>query len=178
MKMSEIAKARELAVRWMPGKRQGYDRPSWTHPEHVASLVVEVPGEWPREKMVSMAWLHDIIEDGVTASGEGVSAEVLLEEGISAEVVEGVKALTHVKPMPKPEYFSALLTAPEEVRVLKCLDRISNLSDAVPVFDEKRWAKYVKETLVSVMPLAKSVRGEAGAWLVGKLEACLAVRSV
>jgi len=176
--MSEVEKARELAMSWMPGKRQGYDRPSWTHPEHVASLVAEVPGEWPQGKMMAMGWLHDIIEDGVMASGEGVSAEVLLAEGISAEVVAGVEHLTHVKPMPKSEYFVALLAAPKEVRVLKCLDRISNLGDAVPVFDAKRWAKYVKETRESVMPLAMSIGGEAGAWLIAKLEACLAVRSV
>lgn len=176
--MSEIETAMELAIKWTPGMRQGYDRPSWTHPEEVARLVEEVPGELPREKMVAMAWLHDLLEDGVTQTGERVSSEVLLAEGISLEVVLGVEFLTHVEPMPKPEYFVRLLDAPLEVRVVKCLDRISNLLDGVSVFTDARWAKYVKETIVSVMPLAESIGGETGSWLMERLEAGLKARPV
>lgn len=159
----------------MHGTRYGSSRPCWEHPADVAKSVARVPGLTSAEigYMEAVAWGHDLIEDGVTETGERVSVTTLHEAGVPIKVIASIKLLSKEKGK-YDEYETALRNAPTAVRIVKCLDRIANLTEARTTFPEERWTRYVRETKEFVLPLAESITSPSGAWLVKQLEALIA----
>lgn len=80
MRLSE--KAYSIACRAHEGQTDKAGEPYINHPVFVASLV---DGEIPK----TVAYLHDVIED------TDVTIEELQSEGIPAEALEAIEAMTH-----------------------------------------------------------------------------------
>ena len=105
------------------------------HPWHVAEQMAD-------EESCAAALLHDVIED------TDITAEELLEAGISERVVEAVKLLTHDDSEPYLEYVARIKNDPI-ARAVKLADLAHN-SDvtrfAVPMTDKDmaRLEKYKK----------------------------------
>lgn len=122
-------------------KRKYTGNPYADHLAEVAGIVATVaPPDWA-DTMVSVAWLHDCVEDqGVTvpslraAFGDAVAEGVLLlsdlEKGTRAER----KALSRDR----------LANAPGWVQTIKCADLISNTSSIV-IDDPKFAVVYLEE---------------------------------
>ena len=168
----------ELAKRWMTGLRKMSQLDAWTHPERVAGYVKELlfareeMAEYDLETFMSVAWLHDIIEDGVKEDGSPVEAKDLLEAGIPAMVVAHVVTLTHVEEMETKEEYLARLAESEcpEVKVVKALDRVASLYEGKFSFGPKWAERYAEKTEKGVLPLAKSVPGPLGTEVTKILE--------
>lgn len=173
-----VALVESLAKRWMLGTRDGSDRPSWKHPEDLVALLRQMPGIratlTTQFTLEAVAWGHDLLEDGVTEDGSKVTEETLSKAGVPDEVIVCIRLLSKepwMEPwMIKPWYARQVMGAPDVVRIVKCVDRIANLTEARGTFKPQRWARYVAETNEWILPMAKELEGPHGAWLVSQLE--------
>ncbi len=181
----ELEKAEELARRWMPGWRQGRpgdpERRAAEHPADLVRLFVEeFPGKVSAGMLV-VAWLHDIIEDGVKEDRCHVTKEDLHAEGIRGNVVGDILALSKGNNETKMAYLARLKDAPTagpRVRLVKCVDRICNLREGQILFKDKRWARYVGETYYFILPLTEGLDSYEGEWLREKLIEAASARPV
>jgi (p)ppGpp synthase/HD superfamily hydrolase len=193
--VSEKCPEEQLAHEWMIGYRQGPQdgkrRFAWEHPQDLVNLLKELPelsgepGVGPEPNfigyryMTRVAWLHDIIEDGVIGVEErSVTPNDLEDCGIHGVVIAGVVALTQKPTEDKTTYLSRLHKAPWTVRLVKCVDRICNLREGSQCFKDKRWARYVKETREYIIPLTQDLAEPHREWAVRLLEEAIALRPV
>lgn len=116
MEMSGIDRARELARFYHHGQRDKLGVPYIEHVERVAnSPLLET------DEQRQAAWLHDIVED------TAISLHGLIIAGISIDVVEAVKALTHATGEPRREYIDRIRANPIALAV-KMADNRDNYS--------------------------------------------------
>lgn len=174
--------ARDLAKRWMRGVRQGpQPRSAWEHPADLAHLLSEVlllsplpevggsepdlpvsvrehaEGQRYRDRLKALAWLHDIIEDGLKEDGTPVTVGDLRTEGVPEILIEDIVALSQVPGEEKTTYLARLDAADPGAKLVKVIDRICNLREGSACFKDKRWARYVDETGRYIMPLIDSI---------------------
>lgn len=154
-----VQRVRDLAIRWLPGLRHKSTRHAWRHAEDVAKLVEALPFESDRERRAAMAvaWGHDLIEDGKTEAGLGVSILTLREAGVPPEIVRDIHSLTKTPGQTKEEYIDNVRLGPLRVQIVKCCDRTANLTEALTCFSGARWERYVHETLDWILPMAESL---------------------
>jgi (p)ppGpp synthase/HD superfamily hydrolase len=176
-----MSKAEEIAKRWMPGTRQGSTRPAWAHPADVVALLREMPGVRSPELdrfYEDVAWLHDIIEDGRKHDGLHVTSADLVEQGIAADVIEAVVALSHREGEDKVSYLVRLRAVSSRVKVVKAADRVCNLREGKSTFRDARWGRYVRETREFILPLLDDLPSLESAWFGALLAEAMAARSV
>lgn len=128
--------------------------PYTVHPIRVARIMAE---EWNRKQFpaLALALLHDILEDCAAEEQQKNSDEI--ERIAGPEVCEAVWTLTRPRlPEPVPEetknrrdadYFHAVRSAPEWVRLVKCADRVDNLRDARVWGELEFWERYSSQTI-------------------------------
>lgn len=123
-----------MAERAHRGQLDKAGRPYIEHPAHVAA---HVEGDAAK----AAAWLHDVVED------TGVTFDDLLAAGISSEVLEAVRLLTHDPTVPYMEYVRRI-KANQIARAVKLadLEHNSDLSrlPEVTESDLERLEKYQK----------------------------------
>lgn len=127
---TEIAKA--IAIQAHEGQLDKAGKPYIEHPRTVADAV-----EGDTAKAV--AWLHDVVEDS------SMTFEDLKAEGITLEIINHVRLLTHDKSVPYLEYIAAIKGDPVacEVKLADSrhnsdLSRLNTITDK----DRERLAKY------------------------------------
>lgn len=90
---------------------------------HVRDVATRVSIRYSRDPyLVSIAWLHDIIED------TGTSIQDLINIGFPSRITQAVSLLTRDKGVSYDDYMEKLLLNPDAVSV-KIEDHISNLAD-------------------------------------------------
>lgn len=105
--------------------------------------------------------IHDIFEDVQCVSPE----EIINLDSDGKDVYQLVMEVTRQKidknDEPKEQYLERILTkGSKNAKILKCADRISNLTDLhTDIFDRTFVKKYIKETKKWVLPMAKEVNG-------------------
>lgn len=169
-----MKKSEELARRWMTGTREsrkGHVTPAWSHPQDVVQALRDLRGSFPLpteglalglfgaqhfESLLDIAWMHDLIEDGLIELRRVTYADLASEVGVVlADCVERLSCKTDE---PKEEYLSRLITTlGTGEATVKCADRLCNLRDGALTFKEKRWARYVEETNRYILPLTRLV---------------------
>lgn len=188
-----------LTRRWMPGFRQGPEkRPAWAHPQDLVLLLKELRAFQVKEaeqnavspselfqidlyyaQLYEIAWLHDLLEDGVREDGQKVQTEDLRFEGVPNSTIDSVLKLSQKEDESKIEYLSRLRdTLGARTATVKCVDRICNLREGSSSFKEARWARYVKETHDYILPLLDLIPGPEKGWLESRLQEALALRPV
>ncbi len=110
-----------------------------------------------RMQLIEIAWLHDILEDGIKEDGHLVTWETLCDEGISLRVIKAVASLSKRADEEKPIYLARLSGALPEAKLVKVVDRICNLREGKDSFKDKRWARYVDESQRYIMPLIEDI---------------------
>ncbi len=128
-----VGRATALAEQAHAGQVRGHghgDVPYIEHPRWIAARVAAHPDATP--EMIAAAWLHDAIEDTPT------TAEQIAEQ-VSPEVAEMVEWLTdewtHAaypklnRKARKAKERERLAQAPRGVKIVKLVDRLSNLRD-------------------------------------------------
>lgn len=128
----EIAKA--IAEKAHAGQFDKAGKPYIEHPAHVAAQI-------QGDEAKAVAWLHDVVEDTETTFDD------LLAAGISPQVVDALRLLTHDKSVPYLDYVRALKRN-QFARAVKLADlrHNSDLSrlPKVTSADEERLEKYQK----------------------------------
>ena len=99
--------------------------------------------------------IHDLFEDAKCTSYDEIRS--LDEDG--REVLALVMEETRKKTESKDDYLKRLLDeGSERAKILKCADRISNLTDLHPdIFDKEFIKNYINETKKWVIPMARQV---------------------
>lgn len=158
--------AEALAKRWMTGERQGpvidgqAPRRAWEHPQDlVRFLDIELPCDDPKEQedRACLAWLHDLLEDGIKEDGSRVLPHDLTLAGIEDYLVDDVIDLSQGPDETKLQYLCRLSTLSQRAKPVKCGDRICNLREGRTVFNNRRWIRYVGETCYFIYPLTESI---------------------
>lgn len=150
--MSLAFKAMEFARRVHAGQKRKYTgNPYADHLAEVAGIVATVSG-FDTQVDVSIAWLHDCIED------QGVTFEEL-RMNFGAAVAEGVWWLSDLEQGNRAERKAAsrerLARAPGWVQTIKCADLISNTSIIVQ-HDPKFSVVYLEEKRLLLDMLTKA----------------------
>lgn len=120
MKTEQIDKARAFAQKCHEGQfRRDGITPYIEHPALVASIVERIGGG---EQEITVAWLHDTMEDcGVT--------HPVLAERFDLVIADAVEALTHQADENYTQSITRAMSNPIAHRV-KVADNLANLSDA------------------------------------------------
>lgn len=135
-------KAMMFACKVHAAQRRKYTNNPYTdHLAEVAGIVASVAPPERSDLMVSVAWLHDCVED------QGVTVTNLRGEFGDA-VADGVRLLSDLEKGNRAERKSMsrdrLANAPGWVQTIKCADLISNTSSIV-IHDPKFAAVYLEE---------------------------------
>ncbi len=109
-------------------KRKYTNNPYTDHLAEVAGIVATVAPQGYLDTMVSVAWLHDCVED------QGVTFETL-QTKFCTEIAYGVMLLSDLeqgnRAQRKAQSRDRLKAAPGWVQTIKCADLISNTSSIV-----------------------------------------------
>lgn len=122
-------------------RRKYTNNPYTDHLAEVAGIVATVAPPDLADMMVSVAWLHDCVEDqGVTVPS--------LRAAFGDAVADGVRLLSDLEKGNRAERKAMsrdrLANAPGWVQTIKCADLISNTSSIV-MHDPKFAAVYIEE---------------------------------
>jgi (p)ppGpp synthase/HD superfamily hydrolase len=133
----EVAAAKAITIIAHRGQKDRIGVAYIEHPRTVAARLSD-----PRE--VAAAWLHDVIEDCT------ISAQDLLDAGISQEVVDAVVLLTRTEDVLKDDYYKAIRKNPIALAV-KLADIADNTDETrtrqLEPVDRERLAKKYREAL-------------------------------
>lgn len=99
--------------------------------------------------------IHDVFEDVDYVSSE----EIVNIDKDGHDVYKLVMEVTHGKDETKEEFLQRILQeGSTNAKILKCADRISNLTDLhTDIFDKEFIRKYIDETKRWIVPMAKQV---------------------
>lgn len=135
-------------------QRKYTNAPYVTHLAEVAGIVASVAPRDMFDTMVSVAWLHDCVED------QGVEKDYLVRV-FGREIADGVMWLSDLETGNRAERKAAsrdrLAQAPWWVQTIKCADLISNTS-SISQYDPKFAVTYLaeKRALLAVLNNADS----------------------
>jgi (p)ppGpp synthase/HD superfamily hydrolase len=102
--------------------------------------------------------IHDLLED-VPETNE---FEIRIIDGQADQVLELVKEVTRPKDMAKADYLKRILEqGSRRAKLLKCADRISNLTDLHrDTHTEQKITDYLDQTEKYVIPMAREVNAD------------------
>ncbi|MCX6022559.1 MAG: HD domain-containing protein [Chloroflexi bacterium] len=160
-----VERAYLLAAAAHDGQVRDEGAPYIIHPVRVALTLAE--HGHADVGLLAAALLHDTLEDTALPESEIAAA-------FSLEVVALVRALTR-PPRHVPEraaiYHRQLREAPPAARILKVADRLDNLSYLHLSPKPGKAERYLRETELEVLPLAREVGGSLGAALMARWRA-------
>ncbi len=150
----DIKRAYDFAKLIHQGQFRDEGTPYISHPLRVAYYLIRYFRVFD-EEVIAGALLHDVLED---------CPRVTIE---SLKKIFGARIAFYVYLLTKPaedlleprqrilQYQHQLLEAPEEVKLIKLLDRLDNLFSLPLSPDPGKIEKYIKETLYLYIPLAR-----------------------
>jgi hypothetical protein len=105
--------------------------------------------------ILKASFIHDIFEDSKNVTPD----EIIKLDSDGPEVYKLVMEVTRNNEESKDQYLERVLkTGSEKAKILKCADRISNLTDLhSDIFDKQFVLKYIEETKKWVLPMAQQV---------------------
>lgn len=129
---SEIVLARELANKFHAGQMYGSD----PYTKHLFEVSESVARGTTDERLIVVAWLHDILEDTACT-------DALLFSLFEDNVVKAVIAMSRGD-CSKEEYLEQVKANPM-ARIVKIHDSLCNLIASTMRFDAKRIKKYTEQ---------------------------------
>lgn len=103
--------------------------------------------------------IHDVFEDVQCVTPNEIISLDSDGKAVYQLVMEVTRKKVDGKDEPKEEYLERILTkGSKNAKILKCADRISNLTDLhTDIFDRSYVKKYIRQTKKWVLPMAKEV---------------------
>lgn len=155
-----ILSAFELSKKFHYGMTYAPDQPFIVHPSKVTMILLNLGVK--DNNMICAALLHDTVEDTDMTYGH-------IEKLFNINTVKLVKGLTREKTGPetseqrfanKKKKFKETLKKSKSIRLIKCCDWLSNLSNWTQISKNHPWAKkfprWQKEAHELYLPLAKA----------------------
>jgi len=127
--------------------RDGGER-YFNHPRRVALILLK-EAKIMDPNLIIGALIHDLLEDSFILSSKDISLI------FGDQVEETTCLLTKNKDEKVELYFSRLKNGLSGAKTIKIADRLDNLREMTKAWDEARIAKYKKETLNYIIPLAE-----------------------
>ena len=120
-----------------------------------ATLAILIDYHYMDAVLLKASVIHDLVEDVKCTSYD----EIRAIDADGPEVLKLVLEVTRKKPETKEEFLKRILdTGSENAKVLKCADRISNLTDLHPdIFDKEYIRNMISDTRKWVVPMAAQV---------------------
>ena len=120
-----------------------------------ATLAILIDYHYTDPVLLKASVIHDLIEDVKSTSHE----EIRGIDGDGPKVLELVLEVSRQKPESKEAFLKRILNEGSTLaKILKCADRISNLTDLHPDIFEKEYIKnMISDTKKWVVPMAKEV---------------------
>lgn len=120
-----------------------------------ATLAILIDYHYMDSVLLKAAVIHDLVEDVKCTSYD----EIRSIDADGPEVLKLVLEVTRKKPETKEEFLKRILdTGSDNAKVLKCADRISNLTDLHPdIFDKEYIRNMISDTRKWVVPMAAQV---------------------
>ena len=139
-----VKKARKLSEKAHKNQIRKFNgSPYIVHPESVAKIVIDNKKSKHMNELISVAYLHDVIEDS------GISFDFLLKEFgymVASIILEVTNEGSLVKKYGKKHYMSnKVLTLTNYGLVIKLCDRLDNVSD-LRLADIDFKDRYIDET--------------------------------
>jgi len=108
--------------------------------------------------LIKASVIHDLLED-VPETNE---FEIRIIDGQADQVLELVKEVTRPEGTPKADYLKRILEhGSRRAKILKCADRISNLTDLHrDIQSEEKISGYLDQTEKYVIPMAMEVNAD------------------
>jgi (p)ppGpp synthase/HD superfamily hydrolase len=105
--------------------------------------------------LLKASFIHDLFEDTKCSTPEDIKSI----DSDGPEVYKLVVEVTRTKTETKDEFLERILmNGSTNAKILKCADRISNLTDLhTDIFDKEFIKKYIDETKRWVLPMAEQV---------------------
>lgn len=156
--MSLILRAAALAVRAHEGQKRKYNgRPYVTHPARVAGRVGLLPEA--TEEMVAAAYLHDVLEDTLVTKHE-IELETNVQVGYYVDwMTNKSKGLNLPRAERKAMDRKRLREAPFEIKQIKLIDRIDNLSEMTRAKDDFK-KLYAEESILLAEAIGTGALGD------------------
>jgi len=120
-----------------------------------ATFAILIDYHYMDSVLLKASVIHDLIEDVKCTSYD----EIRSIDRDGQQVLELVLEVTRKKPETKEEFLKRILeTGSDSAKVLKCADRISNLTDLHPdIFDKEYIKNMIADTKKWVIPMAEQV---------------------
>jgi len=120
-----------------------------------ATLAILIDYHYMDAVLLKSSVIHDLIEDVKCTSYD----EIRSIDIDGQQVLELVLEVTRRKPESKEEFLKRILVeGSDNAKVLKCADRISNLTDLHPdIFDKEYIKNMIGDTKKWVLPMAEKV---------------------
>jgi len=120
-----------------------------------ATLAILIDYHYMDAVLLKSSVIHDLIEDVKCTSYD----EIRSIDKDGQQVLELVLEVTQRKPETKEEFLKRILfEGSDNAKVLKCADRISNLTDLHPdIFDKEYIKNMIGDTKKWVLPMAEKV---------------------
>ncbi|MEI6172623.1 MAG: hypothetical protein WCR01_02655 [Bacteroidota bacterium] len=120
-----------------------------------ATLAILIDYHYMDAVLLKSSVIHDLIEDVKCTSYD----EIRSIDKDGQQVLELVLEVTRRKPETKEEFLKRILVeGSDNAKVLKCADRISNLTDLHPdIFDKEYIKNMIGDTKKWVLPMAEKV---------------------
>jgi GTP pyrophosphokinase len=164
-KRQRIQWAYILAKKWHEGQTRDGGERYFEHVRGVANILVD--HGYTDAAYVILANLHDILEDTTISLSmlERLFGPPIARDILTVSKTYGIEDpltgfVTHSKKREKQEYFEGIRRNGKRPAVVKCADRIHNLSDLVDLPPGSRWTPekrlaQVAETREWILPLAQ-----------------------
>lgn len=125
----------------------------------MATMVILIDYHYIDSVLLKAATIHDLIEDFEDASIDDI---IKIQDGDEEKVVKLVLEVSQRPNETKIEFYNRILSeGSREAKILKCADRISNLTDLhLDAKGYDRMISYLDETEKYVFPLAKEVNAD------------------
>ena len=120
-----------------------------------ATLAILIDYHYMDPVLLKAAVIHDLIEDVKCTSYD----EIRAIDNDGQQVLELVLEVTRRKPESKVDFLKRILfEGSDSAKILKCADRISNLTDLHPdIFDKDYIKNMMSDTKKWVIPMAEQV---------------------
>lgn len=121
----------------------------------MATMTILIDYHYFDSVLLKASICHDIFEDVKDFKPE----ELMFIDSDSPEVIRLINEVTKQDDESKAEFLERILKSGSlQAKILKCADRISNLTDLSPeVFSPYKMKSYIEETLEFVLPMARQV---------------------
>lgn len=143
-------KAFNYAARWHQGLRKDNMTPEFQHQVEIALYLSTLKGVINEERVLSIALLHDLLEDKMDVTQE------VLEKEFGGSIAQDCEYLN--KKEKSSDMYFRWISAGKDISLVKGADRVHNMNSMKGVFSPAKQKEYTAEVETYFLPMLKRAR--------------------